>query len=323
MPVQSLHRFNAATPSFKPCTGLSFSRPWLIQTSQETLRVAKDGFYRNKRGETIDISHALKYAMNNSVHYHSSHVFETEKTTVKIFDSTEFCVCYGSSLQVAANLQDELMRVNDKAEVGILNSASGKYPDKFLRGTLSQEEGFCRASLLYPCLAQYEEKPHHFYWVNRKEKYQESSSSCAIFCPRVPVIREDSMRGDLLDNYRQFSFVNIPAPNAFVLGTDEEASVPKAQKPGACETEEKEFMSIDSAMYDRLFRALSIFAEQGCTDLVLCAFGCGVHGNSPKKIASCFKSILENELKGRFRLVVFAIQPSRPANYEEFTRVFE
>ena len=136
------------------------------------------------------------------------------------------------------------------------------------------------------------------------------------------MIREDSMRGDLLDSMRQFSFVNIPAPNAFVLGKDQEASVPKAQKPGECEAE-KEFMTIDSAMYDRLLRALSIFAEQGCTDLVLCAFGCGVHGNSPKMIASCFKSILENELKGRFRLVVFAIQPSRPANYEEFTRVFE
>jgi uncharacterized protein (TIGR02452 family) len=255
------------------------------------------------------------------VHYHSSHSFHPSQTTER-FDSTEFCVCYGSSLQVATKLEDELLRVNDHAEVGILNSASGKFPDKFLRGTLSQEEGLCRASLLYPCLEQYKDRPHHFYYVNKKEKYQESSSSCAIFCPRVPIIREDSMRGDLLDDYRQFSFVNIPAPNAFVLATDKEATVPKAQKPGADE-KDKEFMSIDSAMHDRLLRALSIFAEHGCTDLVLCAFGCGVHGNNPRKIAACFKAILSNELKGRFRLVVFAIQPSRPQNYEEFVNVFE
>mmetsp|Transcript_41067 Transcript_41067/g.98987 ORF Transcript_41067/g.98987 Transcript_41067/m.98987 type:complete len:336 (-) Transcript_41067:62-1069(-) len=326
--VRSSHnsaRFQASTPSHTPCSGLTFSRGWLIQISEETLRIAKTGKYTNRRGREVDISAALDNALKNSVHYHSSHVFEPQKTTAPRFESTEYCVCYGSSLQVATKLQDELVRLHGRnnAEVGILNSASGTNPDKFLRGTLSQEEGLCRASLLYPCLEQYKDRPHHFYYVNKKPKYQESSSSCAIFCPRVPVIRDDSMRGDLLDDYREFSFVNIPAPNAFVLGSDdEEALIPKAQKPGSNESD-KEFMSIDSAMRDRLFRALAVFAEHGCTDLVLCAFGCGVHGNNPRKIATCFKSILSNELKGRFRLVVFAIQPSRPQNYEEFASVFE
>lgn len=279
--------------------------------------------YVNRLGKHVDIGGALEHAMTNSVHYHSSHAFEPEKTTTAKFESTEFCVSYGSSVQVATKIQDELVRLYDDAEVGILNSASGKYPDKFLRGTLSQEEGICRSTLLYPCLEQYKDRPHYFYYVNQTQKYQESSSSCAIFCPRVPTIREDSMRGDLLDNYRKFSFVNIPAPNAFVLGTDQEATVPKAQKPGSEERLNEEFMSIDSAMYDRIFRALCIFAESGCTDLVLCAFGCGVHGNSPRKIANCFKTILSNELKGRFRLVAFAIPTSRPQNYEEFAKVFE
>lgn len=320
------NRFSASGPTnaLKPCTGLTFSRGWLIRISKETLQIAKDGKYYNRRGESVDISKELQFSMQNSVHYHSSHIFEPSKTTVPRFESTEFCVCFGTSLQVATKLQDELDQVYDHAEVGILNSASGKYPDKFLRGTLSQEEGLCRASLLYPCLEQYKDRPHHFYYVNQKSKYQESCSSCAIYCPLVPVIREDSMRGDLLDNIRRFSFVSIPAPNAFVLGTDdvEATTIPKAQKPGSNE-KDKEFMTIDSAMHDRIFRALSIFAENGCTDLVLCAFGCGVHGNNPMKIAECFKSILLKELKGRFRLVVFAIQPSRPANYEEFVSVFE
>eukprot|EP00980_Cylindrotheca_fusiformis_P019255 scaffold6572_cov106-Cylindrotheca_fusiformis.AAC.7 len=291
--------------------------------SKDTLQIARQGKYVNRHGKEVDVSKALKNAMENSVHYHSSHVFEPETTTKKLFESTEFCVSYGSSLQVAAKLQDELTRLYDDSEVGILNSASGKYPDKFLRGTLSQEEGICRSSLLYPCLEQYKGLPHHFYYVNETPKYQESSSSCAIYCPRVPVIRDDNMRGNLLDNFRTFSFVNIPAANAFVLGSDDEATVPKAQKPGSEQESAKEFITIDSAMRDRIFRALSIFAEQGCTDLVLCAFGCGVHGNNPRKIANCFKSIISNELKGRFRLVAFAIPTSRPQNYEEFTRVFE
>jgi len=317
-------RFNTSSPvqARKIHLGLTFSRGWLIKISQDTLRIAKEGKYVNRRGHEIDVSEALKYSMENSMHYHSSHIFEPSKTTIERFESTEFCVCYGSSLQVAMKLQDEILRVNDQAEVGILNSASGKYPDKFLRGTLSQEEGLCRASLLYPCLEQYKDRPHHFYYVNNKPKYQESSSSCAIFCPRVPVIREDSMKGDLLDKYREFSFVNIPAPNAFVLAKGGEATVPKAQKPGSS-IDDIEFMAIDSAMRDRLFRALSIFAEHGCTDLVLCAFGCGVHGNNPRKIAACFKELISNEFRGCFRLVVFAIQPSRPQNYEEFASVFE
>jgi uncharacterized protein (TIGR02452 family) len=319
----STHRFDVGAPSHARSKGLTFSRDWLIHISEETLRIAKAGQYVNSRGEEVDISDALESAIKNSVHYHSSHVFEPEKTTTATFESTEFCVCHGSSLQVATNLQDELIRLYDDGEVGILNSASGKYPEKFLRGTLSQEEGVCRSSLLYPCLEQYKDRPHHFYYVNHTLKYQESSSSCAIFCPRVPTIREDSMRGDLLDTYRTFSFVNIPAPNAFVLGTDRKETVPKAQKPGSAEKIAEEFMSIDSAMYDRLFRALSILAEGSCTDLVLCAFGCGVHGNNPRKIAHCFKTILSNELKGRFRSVVFAIPPSRQQNYEEFTSVFE
>lgn len=322
--VQTPHRFNTSSPhqARRIHSGLTFSRGWLINISKETLAIAKTGKYQTRKGKVVDVSEALKYSLENSLHYHSSHVFEPSKTTNEQFESTEFCVCYGSSLQVATKLQDELIRLEEHAEVGILNSASGKFPDKFLRGTLSQEESLCRSSLLYPCLEQYKDRPHHFYYVNQKAKYYESSSSCAIFCPRVPVIREDSMEGFLLDNYRHMSFVNIPAPNAFVLGTDdEEATIPKAQKPGADE-KDKEFMSIDAAMHDRLFRALSIFAENGCTHLVLCAFGCGVHGNNPKTIANCFKSILSNELKGRFRMVVFAIQPSRPQNFEEFAAVF-
>lgn len=320
---QESSRFSTSNPvqARAICPGLTFSRGWLVKISKQTLQIAKNGSYRNRHGEEIDISDALKFSMENSVHYHSSHTFEPSNTTVERFESTEFCVCYGSSLQVAAKAQDELLRIHGSAEIGILNSASGKLPEKFLRGTLSQEEGLCRASLLYPCLEQYKDRPHHFYYVNHKLKYQESSSSCAIYCPCVPVIREDSMTGELLDQYRKFSFVNIPAPNAYVLGTDEEAMVPKAQKPGSNE-KDKEFMTIDSAMQDRLFRALSIFAENGCTDLILCAFGCGVHGNNPRKIATCFKQILSNELKGRFRTVVFAIQPSRPHNFEEFASVF-
>jgi uncharacterized protein (TIGR02452 family) len=308
--------------------GLTFSRGWLIHVANQTLQIAESGRYLNRQGQIINVAKDFQYTLKNSAHYHSSHVFTPSETTRPRFETTEYHVCYGSSLQVATKLQKELQKVSNKnkkddtidIDIGILNSASSKNPEKFLRGTLSQEEGLCRASFLYPCLAQYKDRLHYFYHINHKRKYQESSSSCAIYCPKVPVIREDTIHGDLLDTPLKFSMVSIPAPNAFELAH----AVPKAQSIGAQERNEPfEAMTIDSAMHDRLFRALSIFAEQGCTDLVLCAFGCGVHGNSPKKIATCIQDILSKELKGRFRVVAFAIQPSRHSKFETFSSFFQ
>ena len=304
--------------------GLTFSRSWLIHIANETIKIGRVGFYINRRGKEVQVQEALDYALRNSKHFHSSHTFHPTETTQHRFDFTEFHVSYGSSLQVASRLREQLSEAGNEFDIGILNSASGKNPEKFLRGTLSQEEGICRASLLYPCLVQYFNRPHHFYYVNLKPKYQDSTSSCAIFSPRVPVIREDSPQGYLLDDFHTYSIVSLPAPNAFALGNNhgDVKMVPKAQKIG-CEGEPYENITIDLAMHDRIFRALSIFAEQGCTDLVLCAFGCGVHGNCPRQIAICFRDILNNELKGRFRTVAFAINPSRHHNYEEFVQIFE
>jgi len=314
--------------------GCSFSRQWLIHVAEETLQIANQGHYETTSGTIVNVRDDLLYAMEHSQHYHSSHVFHPSETTKPKFEHTEYHVCWGSSLQVARNLQEELIKQVPEHDfkIGVLNSASGKHPEKFLRGTVSQEEGICRATCLYPCLIQYRDRPHYFYHVNHKPKYQESSSSCAIYCPRVPVIRQDTFEGTLLETPQYLSFVNIPAPNAFVLGGGENddndtngsnhrAVIPVAQKPGS-DNESYDKMTIDMAMQDRIFRALSIFAEQGCTDLVLCAFGCGVHGNNPQKIAEIFRNLLETEFVGRFRVITFAIQTSRYSNFEAFCRTF-
>lgn len=297
-------------------TTLTFSRDWLVHIANQTLDISRKGSYVNLRGEVVNVADDLRYAMDYSVHYHSSHMFSPTKPEKVL--KTKFRIWYGSSLDVATKLQ----QLSPDAHVGILNSASGKHPGgKFFRGTISQEDCMCRASLLYPCLEQFADKPHHFYVINNKPKYLHSNSSCAIFSPLVPVIRQDTVQGDLLDEISKFSFVSIPAPNAFVLG---EQPVPKAQEPGAGERNEvPEHMSLQDAMYDRCFRTLSIFAEHNCTDLVLCAFGCGVHGNDAVEVAEAMRKILlTKEFKGRFRTVAFAIQPSRHANYNAFVDAF-
>lgn len=297
-------------------TTLTFSRDWLIHIANQTLDISRRGSYVNLMGEKVEIAEALKYAIDHSVHYHSSHNFAPSEVKNRI--KTRYYVWFGSSLDVATMLQ----QLSPDAHVAILNSASGKHPGgKFFRGTISQEDCICRASLLYPCLVQFADKPHYFYAVNNKPKYLQSNSTCAIFNPLVPVVREDTVRGDLLDSISKFSFVSLPAPNAFVLGSHE---VPKAQLPGAGERNEAHgYLTLDEDMRDRCYRTLSIMAEHGCTDLVLCAFGCGVHGNDPVTVAKTLREILNApEFRGRFRTIAFAIQPSRHANYKAFVEAF-
>lgn len=311
---------SGAVPRQTPTT-LTFSRGWLRHIANQTVNIAKMGRYMNRQGQVVSVEEDLQKALENSVHYHSSHVFSPPTTTPEQLYDTKYIVRYGSSIDLAIMLQEH----HPDAHVGVLNSASAKSPGgKFSRGTISQEDCLCRASLLYPCLLSFENKPHYFYNVNRKPKYEASSSSCAIFSPRVPVIREDTVQGKLLDEPYLFSFCSIPAPNAFVLGKDEQQTVPKAQAPGTNAIDNNyETMPLMEAMHDRCFRALCIMAEHGCTDLVLCAFGCGVHGNNPIEVAETFRSILlSNEMKGRFRTVAFAIQRSRHANYKAFIETF-
>ena len=313
-------------------TGLTFSRHWLKHLANETMDIAKQGYYVNGQGERVEVREDLERAIQGSEHYHSSYVFSAPKVSGPFANrqqTTIFIICYASSLQVAAELVNHHEKEGSTAHVGVLSSASAKNPSKFMRGTVSQEEVICRSSLLYPCLSQYEFLPHHFYVVNNKPKYKDTSSACAIFSPHVPVIRTDGdVRGTLLDDYYTCSFVSIPAPNAFVLGghgsTGEEQlpTVPKAEEPGKSSGDEPvERITLQQAMEDRVFRALCMFANAGCTDLVLGAFGCGVHGNHPESVAKIFKECLK-QFPGYFRTVVFAIQPSRTGNYAAFKAVF-
>lgn len=304
----------------KTTSSLTFSRGWLKHIALETLKIGEDGYYVNSKGETISVQEDLRQAADGSEHYHSSHEFTTPPSPGPY--ETQYRIEYGSSLQVAAQFQGDK---DSNSHVGILNSASAKTPSKFLRGTISQEEGLCRASLLYHCLVRFEHLPHHYYYINNKEKYQKSASACAIFSPHVPVIRQDTVKGELLDKPQLCSFVSIPAVNAFVVGRQEhEQNIPKAQQPGSLEAGvPHEHMTLRQAMFDRILRALSILQQHGCTTVVLCAFGCGVHGNNPETVANIFRELLmTTNLRGHFRTVVFAIQQSRKGNYRAFEKVF-
>jgi len=88
---------------------------------------------------------------------------------------------------------------------------------------------------------------------------------------------------------------------------------------------EQKRIALLSSLSDRIHRALSAFVLGNCTDLVLPAFGCGVHGNDPSMVASVFRELLSdpNQFGGRFRTVVFAVPPCRKHNYQAFEAYFQ
>jgi len=279
------------------------------------MKIGEQGWYTHRRGRKVDISQALDKAKSQSEHYHFEHTFAPPPQKLLGKYTTKFTIAYGSPLQLASMLQKH---VADGGQVAVLNSASSKNPGgRVLKGTLSQEDQICRASLLYPCLFQYFGKRGYYYDVNLSPPYNgTTSSACAIFSPRVPIIREDSVEAPLLDEPEYVSFVSIPATNAFTHG--------KLPDEDACPEEEyeKRRKILKADMRDRICRVLSIMASHNCTDIVLSAFGCGVHGNDPFMVASIFQELLEKEFRGIFHRVVIAVQPSRRTNYQAFTNHF-
>lgn len=264
------------------------------------------------------------------------------------FPRTSFLVVSASWLESASEL---LGACNSIQRVGVLNSASGTTPGgRFLKGTVSQEDCLCRASLLYSCISQPKfQSEGRFYGKNRSLRY--GTSNCVIFSPDVPVIREDNVEGKLLDSYKKVSFVTIPAPNAFTTSSNtgkeyNDIESDERQKgldrlsrnnsvndftqlnSGSSDFDEKfeqKRKALLSSLSDRIHRALSAFVLGNCTDLVLPAFGCGVHGNDPSMVASVFREMLTDSAQfgGRFRTVVFAVPPSRKQNYQAFAAYFQ
>ena len=214
-------------------THLTYSRHHLIDIAKETIKISENGQYDNNKGETIQLKQDLDWAVENCVHYEHefdfnealkqyddesngslnevaegsqlSSINQRRLLKSRSFQRTSFLVVSASWLEAASELQG----CDDNVRVGVLNSASGTTPGgRFLKGTVSQEDCLCRASLLYSCISQPKfQSENRFYGKNRSFRY--GSSNCVIFSPDVPVIRKDNVEGKLLDSYEKVSFVTV------------------------------------------------------------------------------------------------------------------
>jgi hypothetical protein len=203
-------------------THLTYSRHHLVDVAMETIKIAENGYYINNKEQTVPLKEDLDYAVENCVHYDHEFDFHdalkkyddlikeekeahrrggggggiaatfksprrllshhNNKHPSQRFPRTSFLVVSASWIESAS----QLLRANNKSNgfrVGVLNSGSGTTPGgRFLKGTVSQEDCLCRASLLYSCISQPKFMSEgRFYGKNRSLRY--GTSNCVIFSP--------------------------------------------------------------------------------------------------------------------------------------------
>lgn len=175
----------------------------------------------------------------------------------------------------------------------ILNFASFTRPGGgFIKGSIAQEEALCHVSNLYNILLTF------------KDRYDEN-------------YKKPSFISGLYDNWAIYSpdvYFNVDGEARF-------ANVITCAAPNYNVYKEK---SDNDVLYDETLRSrikyiLDIAKDNEQEILILGAFGCGVFGNDPYKVATMFKSQLRNY---KFKKVIFAIPNSSNGNYEAFKKIF-
>jgi len=297
-----------------------------ITCATENHQIVKGGSYTTNDGVEVDIQQEVQDAIENSVHYHHNHVLPSRRSVKReVYYDTKFSLVNCGSIQAAIDIhqtfnhndEDEddncASKVTRNNHIGILNFASAKNPGGgYKSGSSAQEESLCRSSLLYPCLHQFEERQNHYYRINRSKQNQFGTffSNCAIFSPLVPIIRDDGPNMSLSPNKVLCSFVTSPAPNKSALKQQQ-----KKRNADSSILSSQDQRKLQNVMEKRILRILTIFEMNGCTDLILGAFGCGVFGNDPEFVAAAFRKIINWSFKGVFCSITFAIwTPPRLAN---------
>jgi uncharacterized protein (TIGR02452 family) len=267
--------------------------------------------------ETMDAIHALKYKTPSgrtisldklvTPAVRQSKLFKpdwNEEITAKENGTPKVSVTRESTLEAAYRLSDD--------NVCVLNFASAKHPGGgFLRGAIAQEESLARSSALYHTL------------IEHPEFYEENKRSCrhspgiytdyVIHSPEVPVIRND--RGDWLEDPYTMSVITSPAPNRTAIA---ESFLEELDGEKISEEQDKKIAEI---FYNRMLHVLKLMAANGHRSIVLGAWGCGIFGNDPWKVAKMFREALK--VCPYFDEVVFAIYDSPDSEtYKAFEKVF-
>jgi uncharacterized protein (TIGR02452 family) len=242
---------------------------------RSAVEAAENGYYINEAGVKVNWSEMVKTAVA------SKRSIPPEKILPE-HPSFSF-----PETSVRVTNETTLMAGRRMVESGLkplaLNFANGIQPGGgFLSGARAQEEAICRSSCLYHTL-----RGDPMYAEHAKRPYPDSTG-WAILSPDVPVFRTDG--GKPLDKPWLLSFITCAAPYAPVIGQPQSRLLLKK----------------------RIHRILAIAAAYNYNTLILGAWGCGAFGNDPQTTALDFREAIENDFRGAFSGIVFAITDWSP-----------
>jgi len=242
---------------------------------RSAVEAARAGYYVNGLGKKVDWSRDVQAACYAKVSIAPGAALPTRERIS--FPELRIQVTNETTLGASRRLVESGLRPL------ALNFANGVYPGGgFLRGARAQEEVLCRSSALYQTLVD-----DPMYDEHRKRE-RPDSTEWSIYSPDVPVFRTDG--GTELEKPWLLSFITCAAPYAPSIGQPEAGDL----------------------LQKRIHRVLAIAWAYGHTVLVLGAWGCGAFANDPDRTATDFRHALENEFRGAFSNIIFAITDWAP-----------
>lgn len=191
---------------------------------------------------------------------------------------------------------DAIMRLAHD-DMAVLNFASYTHPGgQFLNGSSAQEESLCHESTLYNVLSEF----NQYYLDNRNTRNNFMYTNRAIYSPDIIFMRNEWAV--------PCSVITCASPN--IAGNRKFSQVKVSNSEN------------ETILRDRCEFILSIARDQEVKTLILGAFGCGVFGQDPEKVATYFCELLSGEYKNYFEYVIFAIPVmANPENYNAFEKV--
>jgi uncharacterized protein (TIGR02452 family) len=251
-------------------------RDLAVRLGEEAVAIAKAGRYVGPAGP-VDISGEVKACVQATVHYGDDHAHPNQAkgphaTTYEVTNET--------------TLSAHRRHLAKGHKVVSLNFAAATNPGGgFLTGARAQEEYLCRSSALYLAI-----KDSPMYAFHRREGHKRYSDAM-IYSPDVPVFRDDEHR--LLPKPYLASFITSAAP------------LTKHLHP-------EELTLVADILRKRIWKILTVAQAHGHDSLVLGAWGCGAFGNDGNQVAALFRWALEDDFKGAFKEVTFAIVDTLP-----------
>ena len=251
-------------------TGIS--RELAAEYGRGAVLITESGEYPAPSGRVVNVSRLVKRSIDGTVSYPPDQPFQE---SARGNHQTKISVENMTTLEAARRL------INEGRRPAVLNFASATDPGGgFLAGARSQEEYLARSSGLYACIR--DNAMYAFHRSRRDPLY----TNYVIYSPDVPVFRSDN--GSLLDEPYTVGIVTCPAVNARKMVHERSNE-------------------IGGAMWVRILKVLSIGVKHAHDSIVLGAWGCGAFGNDGNEIAELFYRALEQNFKGAYRQVVFAI----------------